>query len=149
MPIATADADDEMDDAEPTEADVEALAALNAKLFGALEKLATRNQLCCSYRGLTDSDLLLAWRALRNGSVAGSVTTIVRLDLSSNYLTSSSAETLGELLGHAGIQACRVRVFRGFFRIGSHPRPRCHHDLRVPSRENYIDWGRGHGDVCA
>ena len=97
----TADADDEMDDAEPTEADVEALAALNAKLFGALEKLATRNQLCCSYRGLTDSDLVLAWRALRNGSVAGSVTTIVRLDLSSNYLTSSSAETLGELLGHA------------------------------------------------
>ena len=45
-------------------------AALNAKLFGALEKLATRNQLCCSYRGLTDSDLLLAARAaewLRRG----------------------------------------------------------------------------------
>ena len=72
---------------------------LNAKLFGALAGVGASHELRLAYRGLSDDDLQLISRTLGGGVLGG----LRKLDLASNYLTSSCAPTLAEILATAPV----------------------------------------------
>ena len=73
--------------------DVEELARLHSKTFGVLDEVQSRHELCCRMQGLGDADLVTIARCC-----SSTIGLLRKLDLSENYLTSASAQTLATVL---------------------------------------------------